>query len=111
MTTIDNKGLNAVLPATAGAPLRIRVLLMTGKTSGKGVWLTITRDEELSIDTPENDRNVWLLERPGGAASKAAKCLDLWSRKINVHLHRIAASYERGDSESIKRLLSTIKYF
>ena len=108
MTTIDNKGLNAVVPAGAGTPLRIRVILMVGKQRRKGVWLSVSRDEELSAETPKMEENIWLLERPDFGPSKAAKCLDLWARKINVHARRIAAYYESGNIDGIKRLVNSI---
>lgn len=108
MTTIDNKGLNAIIPADGGDNLRIRVLVRVGKTNGKGVWLSVNRDEELSAEIPENGKNIWLLERPGCSAAKTAKILDVWSRKINVHARRIASYFDKGDTESIKRLINTI---
>lgn len=107
MTTIDNKGLNAVIPSDGGEQLRIRVVLLRGK-NGKGVWLTINRDEELSAEIPKSGENLWLLERPAPTQSKVTKCLDLWSRKIYIHARRLAGYYERGDTESIKRLVHTI---
>lgn len=108
MTTIDNRGLNAVVPATAGTPLRIRVLLMAGKANGRGVWLIVTPDRELATDTLKTGENTWLLEQPQFGASKAAKCLDTWARKINVHARTIASYFEQGDTESIKRLVNSI---
>lgn len=106
MTTIDNRGLNAVIPtAFGGDGLRIRVLILVGKANKRGVWLMVTRDTELSTETASIGRNLWLLERPN---TNSAKALGLWSRKINVHARRIAGYFEQGDTESIKRLVNSI---
>ena len=105
MTTIDNKGLNAVIPAIGGDALRIRVLSMAGKANGRGVWLFITREDSLTIETAKVDTNLWLLERPN---VRSAKTLDMWARKINIHARRLASFYEQGDTESIKRLVNSI---
>lgn len=108
MTTIDKKGLNAVVPTQVGTPLRIRVLFMAGKANGKGIWLTITQDEEFSAETLETNRNLWLLESVSNNTGKATKELDMWSRKIYVHARRIASYFEQGHTEYIKRLVNTI---
>lgn len=105
MTTIDNKGLNAVIPSIGGEELRIRVLSLVGKANRRGVWLMVTHNTELSTETASLGRNLFLLERPN---TNTAKALGLWARKINVHARRIASYFEHGDTESIKRLVSSI---
>ena len=108
MTTIDRNGLNAVVPTQVGTPLRIRVVFLTGRTNGKGIWLTITRDEGLSLEKLETGRNIFLLESVSCNTAKATKELDLWSRIINIRVRRIAAYFEDGNTESIERLINTI---
>lgn len=108
MTTIDKQGLNAVVPTQVGTPLRIRVLFMAGKANGKGIWLTITRDEEFSTETLEPNKNLWLLENVCCYTAKTTKSLDTWARKIYVHARRIASYFENGNTEYIKRLVNTI---